>query len=95
MAEVAATNIGILRDCRSAGFSVAQIDALHERIRAGLARAGSRLDRRRAGGKVRRCHGDLHLRNICIVDRRPVLFDCIDSPRRSPASMCCTTWPSC
>jgi predicted kinase len=36
------------------------------------------LDRRRAGGKVRRCHGDLHLRNICVLDGEPVLFDCIE-----------------
>jgi aminoglycoside phosphotransferase family enzyme len=78
MAEVAQTNIDILRDCPSAGFAAAQIDELHERIRAGLARAAPRLDQRRAGGKVRRCHGDLHLRNICIVDGRPVLFDCIE-----------------
>jgi aminoglycoside phosphotransferase family enzyme/predicted kinase len=78
MAEVAQTNIDILRDCRSAGFPAAQIDELHERIRAGLARAAPRLDQRRAQGKVRRCHGDLHLRNICVVDGRPVLFDCIE-----------------
>ncbi|HEV3175309.1 MAG TPA: AAA family ATPase [Stellaceae bacterium] len=36
------------------------------------------LDRRRAGGKVRRCHGDLHLRNICLVDGKPTLFDPIE-----------------
>jgi predicted kinase len=78
MAEVAQTNIDILRDCRSAGFPAAQIGELHERIRAGLARAAPRLDQRRAQGKVRRCHGDLHLRNICVVEDRPVLFDCIE-----------------
>ena len=78
MAELAETNIGILRDCRSAGFAAAQIDELHERIRAGLAHAGPRLDQRRAQGKVRRCHGDLHLRNICVVEGRPVMFDCIE-----------------
>jgi aminoglycoside phosphotransferase family enzyme/predicted kinase len=78
MAELAASNIRILRDCRSAGFAAAQIDDLHERIRVGLARAAPRLDQRRAQSKVRRCHGDLHLRNICIVDGRPVLFDCIE-----------------
>jgi aminoglycoside phosphotransferase family enzyme/predicted kinase len=78
MAEVAETNIAILRDCHSAGFAAAQIDELHERIRGGLARAGSSLDQRRAAGKVRRCHGDLHLRNICVVEGRPVLFDCIE-----------------
>jgi predicted kinase len=27
---------------------------------------------------VRLCHGDLHLRNICLVDGRPTLFDCIE-----------------
>ncbi|HEY1425376.1 MAG TPA: AAA family ATPase [Caulobacteraceae bacterium] len=36
------------------------------------------LERRRAEGFVRRCHGDLHLGNILLEDGRPVLFDCIE-----------------
>lgn len=36
------------------------------------------LDSRRESGFVRRCHGDLHLNNICILDERPVLFDAIE-----------------
>ncbi|HXV29516.1 MAG TPA: AAA family ATPase, partial [Sinorhizobium sp.] len=36
------------------------------------------LDAREAAGKVRRCHGDLHLRNICLLDGEPRLFDCIE-----------------
>ena len=38
---------------------------------------------RRAGaGAVRRCHGDLHLRNIVLIESRPVPFDAIEfSPR--------------
>ncbi|MCH8237271.1 MAG: AAA family ATPase, partial [Proteobacteria bacterium] len=36
------------------------------------------LDRRRDSGRVRHCHGDLHLRNICIVEGRPTLFDAIE-----------------
>src|SRR5260221_19939 len=32
----------------------------------------------RQAGRVRRCHGDLHLRNICLVDGRPLLFDCVE-----------------
>jgi uncharacterized protein len=36
------------------------------------------LERRRLDGKVRRCHGDLHLRNICLVGGAPTLFDCIE-----------------
>jgi predicted kinase/RimJ/RimL family protein N-acetyltransferase len=27
---------------------------------------------------VRRCHGDLHLNNICLIDGKPVLFDAIE-----------------
>jgi aminoglycoside phosphotransferase family enzyme/predicted kinase len=36
------------------------------------------LDTRIAAGLVRRCHGDLHLRNICVIDGRPTIFDCIE-----------------
>jgi uncharacterized protein len=36
------------------------------------------LDRRRDEGKVRRCHGDLRLANICLYRGRPTLFDCIE-----------------
>jgi aminoglycoside phosphotransferase family enzyme/predicted kinase len=36
------------------------------------------LERRRAEGLVRHCHGDLHLRNIVRIEGRPVLFDCIE-----------------
>lgn len=38
----------------------------------------ARLDARLAEGLVRRCHGDLHLRNICVIDGRPTIFDCIE-----------------
>ena len=43
-----------------------------------LALRGSLLDARRAAGLVRRGHGDLHLRNICLLGGQPVLFDCIE-----------------
>jgi uncharacterized protein len=36
------------------------------------------LERRRASGFVRQCHGDLHLRNIVLVDGRPTLFDGVE-----------------
>ena len=39
---------------------------------------GAVLDRRREAGCVRLCHGDLHLRNICMVDGKPTLFDAIE-----------------
>lgn len=46
--------------------------------RAHLERAAALLDARRDAGFVRRCHGDLHLRNIVLLDGRPTLFDCIE-----------------
>lgn len=36
------------------------------------------FDARREAGRVRACHGDLHLRNICLVDGKPTLFDAIE-----------------
>jgi aminoglycoside phosphotransferase family enzyme len=33
---------------------------------------------RGASGFVRRCHGDLHLRNIALIDREPTLFDAVE-----------------
>lgn len=46
--------------------------------RAALAVHSERLDARAGAGKVRRCHGDLHLRNVCLVDGEPTLFDCLE-----------------
>jgi aminoglycoside phosphotransferase family enzyme/adenylate kinase family enzyme len=36
------------------------------------------LQARKDGGFIRECHGDLHLRNIALVDGVPVAFDCIE-----------------
>lgn len=33
---------------------------------------------RKAQGKIRECHGDLHLGNIVLIDDRVTLFDCIE-----------------
>jgi aminoglycoside phosphotransferase family enzyme/predicted kinase len=49
-----------------------------ERSRAELDRLGELLEGRRARGCVRECHGDLHLRNIVLLDGRPVLFDGVE-----------------
>jgi uncharacterized protein len=43
-----------------------------------LERRGSLLDARRSGGFVRQCHGDLHLRNIVLLDGHPTLFDAVE-----------------
>jgi aminoglycoside phosphotransferase family enzyme/predicted kinase len=46
--------------------------------RAAIDRHATRLDARRQGGLVRECHGDLHLRNICLLDGVPTIFDGVE-----------------
>jgi hypothetical protein len=43
-----------------------------------LERHAGLLDARAAAGKVRLCHGDLHLRNVVLLNGRPTLFDAIE-----------------
>ncbi|MEQ8824655.1 MAG: AAA family ATPase [Filomicrobium sp.] len=43
-----------------------------------LSRHVAQLEARRHHGYVRRCHGDLHLANICLIDGHPRLFDAIE-----------------
>lgn len=43
-----------------------------------LDRLGPLLEKRREEGLVRRCHGDLHLGNICRFEGRATLFDAIE-----------------
>lgn len=46
--------------------------------RAALDRHRDLLEARRVAGWVRFCHGDLHLRNMCLVDGVPTLFDGVE-----------------
>ncbi|MCC0028982.1 MAG: AAA family ATPase [Brucellaceae bacterium] len=62
----------------SSVFPQADIDRLCGRFRQALDRHAARLDQRGRNGHVCRGHGDLHLRNICLFNGRPVLFDCIE-----------------
>jgi aminoglycoside phosphotransferase family enzyme/predicted kinase len=59
-------------------FRDAEIDAIGERCAGLLQTCRPALASRGPAGFVRHCHGDLHLRNICLVDGRPTLFDCIE-----------------
>lgn len=79
-----AANMSGVLDINEAGFAeshvfeAAEVAAFNLAFRSRLARHAELLDRREATSKVRRCHGDLHLRNICLLDGEPRLFDCID-----------------
>ncbi|HEY7610769.1 MAG TPA: AAA family ATPase [Alphaproteobacteria bacterium] len=56
----------------------ARADALHAACRARFRALEPLLDRRGAEGRIRDGHGDLHLRNICLVGGKPLLFDAIE-----------------
>lgn len=78
LAAVIAENDQCLRASRNVAFPPERIDELRERSQSWLSRIDDLVDKRCDDGKVRRCHGDLHLRNICVIDGKPVLFDCIE-----------------
>ncbi|HZQ13261.1 MAG TPA: AAA family ATPase [Pseudolabrys sp.] len=59
-------------------FPTAHVIALSGATRTALRRARALLEDRERRGFVRRCHGDLHLGNIALIDGAPVLFDAIE-----------------
>ncbi|MGH6953001.1 MAG: AAA family ATPase, partial [Alphaproteobacteria bacterium] len=78
MARVIESNARAFAECPRETFAPGEVALLDAALSAALERHGVLLDRRRAEGKVRRCHGDLHLRNVCLIDGRPTLFDAIE-----------------
>ena len=59
-------------------FPAPQVSRFAATSRAALQTSRELRAARIAGGFRRRCHGDLHLRNICLMDGRPTLFDCLE-----------------
>ena len=74
--RVLALNEAALR--ASAPVSAERIEAFSAGLRALLDRHAALLDARRSRGCVRRCHGDLTLRNICLFEGEPALFDALE-----------------
>lgn len=76
--------MGQRRKCaRVANFAAGILDPqtcarLVDDTRAAIERQAVRLDARRRAGLVRECHGDLHLRNICLFDGAPTIFDGVE-----------------
>ncbi len=59
-------------------------EALAEAMPAALEPHMALVARRVAAGAIRRCHGDLHLRNIVLLDGKPMPFDAIEFSDRIP-----------
>jgi aminoglycoside phosphotransferase family enzyme/predicted kinase len=59
-------------------FSLEDLRALAAATRDAFDRVKSLLQARERAGLVRRCHGDLHLGNVVLIEDKPVLFDAIE-----------------
>lgn len=69
---------GNLEGCLEAGHHPARMASIGAAMRARLAEIAPLLAARAASGCVRRCHGDLHLGNLCLWGGRPVAFDALE-----------------
>jgi uncharacterized protein len=63
-------------------FGVEAISAFSASAERLVARLAPLLTRRSAEGHVRRCHSDLHLANLVLLDGRPVPFDALEFDER-------------
>jgi aminoglycoside phosphotransferase family enzyme/predicted kinase len=81
IADVLAINETALAGFTPPIFEPRKVSELCAETKATVRRMDKLLERRRLAGKVRHCHGDLHLGNISLVDGDPILFDCIEFNR--------------
>jgi aminoglycoside phosphotransferase family enzyme/predicted kinase len=75
MEAIAQGNVRSAVDARLPGAAVL---GWRDAMLAGLSACSAWRDARAAAGFVRRCHGDLHLGNLCLWRGRPVLFDALE-----------------
>ncbi|EEB82808.1 bifunctional aminoglycoside phosphotransferase/ATP-binding protein [Roseobacter sp. GAI101] len=59
-------------------LDAAQIARFQAKSRAALNGLAPQLSERGAAGHIRRCHGDLHLHNLVMLNGRPVPFDALE-----------------
>jgi aminoglycoside phosphotransferase family enzyme/predicted kinase len=72
--------ISAFRD--AACFRSDDIEELEKASQAAFSRRRGLLERRGGLGHVRRCHGDLHLANVVLIEGKAVLFDAIEFSER-------------
>lgn len=63
---------------QQATLGAAAVGRFAEAARAALARVAPLLQARAEAGFLRRCHGDLHLANLVLIDGAPVPFDALE-----------------
>jgi aminoglycoside phosphotransferase family enzyme/predicted kinase len=77
-ARMRAVLAGNLEGCLAVGFDPGRVQAIGAAMGERLEALAPILAQRAAEGFVRRCHGDLHLGNLCLWDGRPVAFDALE-----------------
>lgn len=77
IADILAELGGVLAEFSGAA-GTARVADWGKAAAARLVTNGSLLDSRGRNGHVRRAHGDLHLRNLVVIQGRPVLFDALE-----------------
>jgi len=76
--EVIANSVALLKSRIGQPFRRDIVEQYERIAPVNLARVAPVLEGRRTGGRVRRCHGDLHLNNIFVQNSAPILFDAIE-----------------
>ena len=66
------------RDFLGPPLDAEKIARLNASTQSELERMKSLLESRREAGFVRRCHGDLHLNNVCVFEGKAMAFDAIE-----------------
>jgi aminoglycoside phosphotransferase family enzyme/predicted kinase len=69
---------GNVVSARAAGLPRSEVEDWHRKMTAAIDASQDWLTERSAAGFVRRCHGDLHLGNLCLWEGKPVAFDALE-----------------
>jgi hypothetical protein len=73
-----AENFAQIRERISGADALESLSALAQWSEARFTELSPLLRQRKAGGFIRECHGDMHLRNLAWIDEAPIAFDGIE-----------------
>ncbi len=82
LGEVVEELAQVLGELYPDGETATTVAELARDMRETLGRIAGTLDARGRGGWIRRCHGDLHLRNVVLHDGVPTPFDALEFDER-------------
>jgi len=69
---------GNVQSALAAGLPRAAVEIWRQKTASSIEARRDWLHQRSVSGYVRRCHGDLHLGNLCLWDGKPVPFDALE-----------------